>query len=531
MLFVSIAEYFNKNISATNEGTYIKFISDVVGSPDFKHACNENEAQNFSTFIDRKLTEYNLSKEDYKSAIKYFERECLLKEYEKGLSIMFPIAVGAYYIMAIFLSFKNDDFVSKFKISKDNDGKCTFWSIKCDNDIKQKLFQLHLYLNQLPVMMLTKLYSLFPKHEPTITAEELLRKGLSLILCVPEKSIEILEEETVSKESLNIIEIELPVRKIIIPYHGEDKLKTITTAQVRDIANKVYELHQNIKRLGEEKGAETIAASVAHNLRNILPGFTNTIKNIANKYPRLYIQGHAVENRINWLNILNPEVELTQILDTDLIKILINSFNSAWQLILLRGEIVKNVDLVSKFKEGNLILYPILHIITSSTSYYIVTLSFVTETRGVLFLDEQKWGGNCLVPSFNESYYTQYKKILRVEGSTFKVTNKNNNEVTLVQQNIKIPKDAIAGIEGSIEEIFYNALKYCKRELPILIKCTLTNEGIEIVNNLPDKYTQNSGGGLIGNKTFYKRIGWHYSAKPERDTFINTIIYKRGLHE
>ncbi len=532
MLFASIPKYF-ENISATKEGTYIKFISDVVVSPDFKHVCNENKAKKFKTFISNKLNKYNLSEEDYKSAIKYFEREALLKEYKEGMSIMFPIAVGAYYIMAIFLSFKNVSSVSKFVISEDE--KCTFWSVGCHEDTKQKLLQLHLYLNQLPMMMLTKLYSLFPKHLPTITAEELLRTGLSLTLCVPEESIEISGKETSSKESENpnIIEIELPAKKIIIPYHGDNKFKTITTAQVRDIANKVYELHQNIEKLGEEKGAAGIAAAVAHNLRNTLRGFSDSLNSIASEYPGIYIQGRAVENRINWLDLVSRDVDLTKTVTKNLIEILVRAFDAAWGLILLGGEIVNKVDLVNKFKQDDIIVYPVLKIVTNSSQYNLVTISFSNCKRKApaSLIHSGKWGTNYLIPAFDEILYVPYQPLIkcRFESSKFSSTNNEGNEIIINEQfYIYIPEAAVGGIEGSIEEIFFNALKYGKEEKPVCIFCNLKEEGvIEISTPLSHEHKINKrGGGLIGNEVLYKRLRWEYSAKPEGDEFVNRIIYR-----
>jgi hypothetical protein len=282
------------------------------------------------------------------------------------------------------------------------------------------------------------------------------------------------------------------------------------------------------ENLGKGKGASDIAASVAHNLRNILPGFTSVIESISTEYPRLFIQGHAVENRINWLNILNPKVNLMQKKQVNLINILLSSFNSAWLLILLRGEIVNHVDMINKFKKENHILYPVLSLKTNSNNYNFVTESFVTKKRKVSFLEIDKWG-DCNVPKFNEHYYKKFNQLYRYSiDSKLQITLISNKPLTLIQ-NMNIPKEAVSGIEGSIEEIFFNALKYGKKEEPVCIYCNLTNEEIEIYNLLPDKYEQNKkGGGLVGNEVFYRRIGWSYSGKPENGKFVNKIQFQQG---
>jgi hypothetical protein len=440
MEIVLLKNYFS-TIDDANIYQYVGLVRSLTDDPNFEHYCDPKAAKTFSDLIKNHIKTNQLKIKDYRAAIKYFEKESLLTGYEDGISIMIPISVGAYYTMSVFLSFK-ENFIGIKK-------SCKFMRAKfTDKKIRSKLIQLYNYLNQIPMLMLTKLYSLFPKYEPTIGVEELLKKGLSLILCVPEGVIDISKiiSPPVEIQENNVIEIILQGRKIIIPYHGDAKFKTITTAQVREIADKVYELHQNIEKLGKEKGASVIGASVAHNLRNILPGFTNVIESFRNEYPRLFIQGHAVENRINWLNILNPKVNLTERVTSDLIKILLSSFNSAWLLILLRGEIVKGVDLVDKFKKNSTILYPVLRMKTlSDNSYHFVALSFVTETRKVSFLEHSKWG-DCNVPNFNEVYYRQFNSLYKYwfKNSALIITDMEENTVTLEKQNLSIPKEAIA---------------------------------------------------------------------------------------
>jgi len=253
MQIILLKDYF-RPINKSKADSYISTINKLLSDSRFKHYCNEKDAQNLASLIQE-------DQSNYKTAIKYLEQESLLKGYENGFSIMFPISVGAYYIMSVFLSFQNN-FMGVKK-------SCNFWEAQFDEKYKPFLVELYTYLNQLPMLMLTKLYSLFFTHEPTIEIERLIKRGLSVTLCIPEQSI------VKKRKGNNWIKIALPygfnTRNLLVPYpisfDSKKKYESITIALVNEITAKLSELYQNI--ISEQRKLRMKDAVVAVMGRNI----------------------------------------------------------------------------------------------------------------------------------------------------------------------------------------------------------------------------------------------------------------------
>ncbi|MEW6419329.1 MAG: hypothetical protein AB1480_14655 [Nitrospirota bacterium] len=231
MQIILLKDYF-QIIDETKIDSYVKEINKLIANRNFKHYCKENDA--------KKLAEIIGKIPNYKAAIRFLERESLLKGYENGISIMFPISVGAFYILSVFLSFKNN-FI---KLGKSGN----FWKAQFAKKYKPFLVELYSYFNQIPMLMLTKLYSLFFSHEPTIEIERLIKKGLSVMMCIPEKSI------AKKPRDEDWMEIERPFtsnrRKLFVPYPVSfDRKKiyrSITIVLADEISKKLSELYQNI---------------------------------------------------------------------------------------------------------------------------------------------------------------------------------------------------------------------------------------------------------------------------------------------
>lgn len=287
------------------------------------------------------------------------------------------------------------------------------------------------------------------------------------------------------------------------------------------------------KQRGEEKGAVNIASGVAHNLRNTLRGFKNSLYNIAHKYPRTFLQGRAVEDKIGWLDLVSRETISANTIRRDLVEILLRSFDTAWGLILLQGEKINKkfikVDLVEKYKVNNIIYYPILKLIYKSNSVNLITISFTTLDREGRLMNST-WSKTTLykIPTFQEEVYNKYMPLLKYK---FEGDNLDFNEVgniILEKYFLTIPEDAVGGIEGSLEEIFYNALKYNNEANPVCISCDISNlNTIEIINRY--EYTgeePESGGGRIGNDALYKRLGWKYNIDFKNNMAITQILMK-----
>jgi len=293
MLFIPLDKYFQPILSLRDckKTKYNNFIRDLLKDRRiFQHYCSPEKAKEFASYLNRKAKGLK-----YRNAILHLEKEVLLKGFEDGFSIMFPISVGAYYTMAIFLTFKNSNLKKQLNFSSNK--KDTFWTINAKNKVvMQKFTQLSFFIQQIPMMMLTKLYSLFFKYLPTIELNDLIKKGLSVMLCVPEKEISVeTNSSDISKQSQAIIRIKLPndpdKREVSIPFNGDENVREITQAQVNEIVSKVYELSESIISEGKvlrlrDAISAIMSRNMSHNLGSHVLFYAEGIDKTLNLYLR-----------------------------------------------------------------------------------------------------------------------------------------------------------------------------------------------------------------------------------------------------
>lgn len=273
--------------------------------------------------------------------------------------------------------------------------------------------------------------------------------------------------------------------------HKEYILTALANSWFRQ--NSTSDLSRKSEKLGEEKGKLSIAASVAHNLKNVCLGLTEVVRAYLEEGDySLYVVGRYIESRITWLHWMNKgfnHIKYTKGLQ--LFEILKSGFVSGWEIFLKRAD----TNYICKFINENEIIAPqllVINITQDNRKSTIFTPSYYINW----------WPGEWAAENINTGQNL---------GSD------QNNPVDNINIRVDIPnvEGIVPAIEANFEEIFFNALKFSNNQKPLIITCYLSQDNetttVQFVNPVANNTTLNKkiGGGVDGVKQFLKiQFGW-----------------------
>ena len=276
MLFIRLEDYF-EDISDSDATNYIEAINSLLSDESFKHYRNYEEAERLKHAIDKVS---NSDKNYFIRLVKYMEREALLKNYKDGCSIMIDVSIGVYYTMALFVVFNKKTAqqlgINKFfRISK---GKKYFTlrdvlKRQVSEDLINKLLQLHYYVHsQILFKMFTRLFSLLTQYNLRDDFNDIVKRSLSIIFCIPEDSI---KEDDIKNQSDNAITIKIGEKEYQIPIYFywevndkeqykkiKEQYKKITENYLESFKKEIETFYKNILKPYLQAHVKTTLSSI-----------------------------------------------------------------------------------------------------------------------------------------------------------------------------------------------------------------------------------------------------------------------------